>query len=370
MNKKKNKKEKLILLGLILVISIFVVFIINVLKKNVVDPTQWQYVYDEEINSDDYNYYQPKNYVVDSFNSMSPGSKTKYEYTFPDDINLNYIKFGTVSLYGLNTEVSFYTTTVEDFKELEKGLYKYYKIFYDKVTMIKKEINIANKKSYLYLSKCADNDDYKEELVVYFPEDSEDTYLELHYTTNRNRFTDAFIEKVVDGFKIKEGEANNNYCNESNEFYNCNLDLSKYYAIGKEFKFNVSSTDYFYEPDNAHYISDSLKFVKAFTDENDVDANWENVTINILYDKYSDISYIIDEYVKAYAVDYEGSLESKDELIINDKKILKYNMKFAEEYSNESFYIDKVDDHLAISIHVVTPDDPDEILKNFIDYSY
>ena len=65
--------------------------------------------------------------------------------------------------------------------------------------------------------------------------------------------------------------------------------------------------------------------------------------------------------------DEEFEFELYELIDINGKKLFKVEYEVEEGYSNEVYYVDQLTDHLAIVIYVLSLDNTDDVVKNFLD---
>ena len=259
------------------------------------------------------------------------------EYFYATDSSHNKYWF-LVPTQSILTRGSYYLTKYigsvdvyygeESFDSIDKYVNEYIEDYRNNYSQFYIKRHSIDNNSFVIITKAINSSDnkYFEELVIY--SHNEDNYSFVKYLTLNQKFTDNFINKVIDGFKKEEHGANYSSCKVEGNQYLCSIDINNY---NKKIEFSIDKTKYVME-DVARFDEYMHTFENA--SEDDLESY---ISINILLGDNILESIKNDEWIAKYK--YE-------EKLFNGKKVDKYLNDTNDQI--EAYYVISLDDNIAV----------------------
>ena len=278
------------------------------------------------------------------FNNTNSDIKSKYYFAIPKEDELFFIndlyneyRGPVIVNYSSNNEINNFEKYINT-EYINDKKNNYNKRSVSKWSVDEKRIVINGK----YLNE--ENNIYMEDLTLFYLED-DSRYSYVKYEIIDKSFSEVFIKKVIDNFKVEKGKASYTVCNENNKIYNCAIEIN---GLNKNVIFNVDANKYHQEeriaPNNytsKFSFNETNIVMVTLLASNNIEGDFNNIGL------------------------FNGITSSKT--TINSKIVDKYSFKGEEAYFAD--YIIKLSDNISIMLTISNSDDQiDVIAKDFINF--
>lgn len=347
----KNKKILIaILFGVVIISGLIIAIVVkstdNKKRTIFIGVSDWEVVSGKSFDRNNVDNYVIGEYEESTFNGMNSQSKMLYNYILPKNVFIESIN-ANETVYRIDELTVGYSASYldEDINKYIKGFSIESKDFYDKVYTRKKVIG----DNYIVLDfqLLDDSNSYREELYL-FSLDDENLYTELSYKVEDKKFSEGFIDLVVENFTWERDKANYNICKQDNNRLLCTYNHIK--------DINIELV-----LDNNKYYNMTYGVMNKYITTFGLTTEGED------YDLVNSIDfYLLHEENEEELERIRGSLETYEErmVTINNKKFYRYFD--SEGYS--IIYLYEVNEDTVIYISLESDEQEEEIINDFSNF--